>query len=127
MRRRKYANTKTEVDGILFDSKKEASYYIELKHRRLSGEITNLRLQVRYEILPSVKEEEIKQLKTKQKIVERCVQRPTYYVADFVYTNPETGQDVVVDVKSKATHKDKVFRLKKKMMRALLGINVIEV
>lgn len=123
----KYRNTKTIVDGITFDSKKEANYYLFLKQKEADGEISNLRMQVPYEVIPEVWEDEVKHLKTKDKIVRRCVQRATHYVADFVYTVCETGLDEVVDVKSFITRKNPEYRLKKKMMRAFKGISIIEV
>lgn len=123
----KYRNTKTIVDGITFDSKKEANYYLFLKQKEADGEISNLRMQVPYEVIPEVWEDEVKHLKTKDKIVRRCVQRATHYVADFVYTVCETGNDEVVDVKSFITRKNPEYRLKKKMMRAFKGISIIEV
>ena len=123
----KYRNTKTIVDGITFDSKKEANYYLFLKQKEADGEISNLRMQVPYEVIPEVWEDEVKHLKTKDKIVRRCVQRATHYVADFVYTVCETGNDEVVDVKSFITRKNPEYRLKKKMMRAFNGISIIEV
>lgn len=123
----KYRNTKTIVDGITFDSKKEANYYLFLKQKEADGEISNLRMQVPYEVIPEVWEDEVKHLKTKDKIVRRCIQRATHYVADFVYTVCETGNDEVVDVKSFITRKNPEYRLKKKMMRAFKGISIIEV
>lgn len=123
----KYRNTKTVVDGITFDSKKEASYYLFLKQKERDGEISNLRMQVPYEVIPEVWEDETKHLKTKDKVVRRCVQRATHYVADFVYTVNETGEEEVVDVKSFITRKNAEYRLKKKMMRAFKGISIIEV
>ena len=63
------------------------------------------------------------QLKTKTKQVQKLVQRATYYVADFVYKDAE-GNEVVEDVKGFRTAE---YLLKKKMMRALLGIQIKEV
>ncbi|WP_416330384.1 DUF1064 domain-containing protein, partial [[Clostridium] innocuum] len=48
----KYGAVKTEVDGIMFDSKREASRYQELRLLEQAGEITNLRLQVPFELIP---------------------------------------------------------------------------
>ena len=121
---RKYRNKKTEVDGILFDSKKEADYYIKLKVRLHTGQISNLQLQVPFELLPSIWKEELKHLKTKDKVVRRCMQKAVNYIADFVYTDNSTGAEVVVDVKGVKT---KEYRLKKKMMLALKGIEITEV
>ena len=121
---RKYHNKKTEVDGILFDSRKEADYYIKLKARLRTGQISNLQLQVPFELLPSIWKDELKHLKTKDKIVRKCMQKAVNYIADFVYTDNSTGAEVVVDVKGVKT---KEYRLKKKMMLALKGIEITEV
>ena len=51
-KRSKYGAIKTEVDGIKFDSKHEASRYKELRLLEQAGEITNLRLQVPYILFP---------------------------------------------------------------------------
>ena len=49
----KYNSRKTVIDGITFDSKKEAKRYVELKKKQEEGEITDLRLQVPFELVPS--------------------------------------------------------------------------
>ena len=121
----KYGNKKTWVDDLQFDSIKEARYYIYLRERQKRGEISGLRLQVSYEILPAVYEDRVVKLKTKEKIERHKVQPAVHYIADFVYV--EDGKEVVVDVKSAATKKKDSYILKKKMMRALLGITIIEV
>lgn len=48
----KYNAKKAEIDGITFDSKKEARRYAELKLLLRGGEIRDLRLQVEYELIP---------------------------------------------------------------------------
>lgn len=123
----KYLNRKTEVDGILFDSQKEANYYCYLKQREREGEISNLRLQVPFEIIPAVYGTRTKHLKTKDKEEQYCIQRATHYVADFVYIVTANGSQEVVDVKSFITKKNPEYRLKKKLMLAVHGIQVIEV
>ena len=127
----KYLNKKAEVDGIVFDSQKEAKYYRYLKTLEQEGKISNLELQKRYELIPAVKvtEEVVKQLKTKTKteIKERTLQRAIEYVADFVYTDNDTGETEVVDVKSWITKNNPEYILKKKMMFALKGIEIQEV
>lgn len=120
----KYGNKKVEIDGHVFDSRKEAKYYLYLKEKEKEGEISNIRLQVPFEIVPAVYETQIVHLKTKDKEVNRCVQRAVHYIADFVYTVNDTGEDEVVDVKGWRTEG---YRLKKKMMRAFNGIDIIEV
>lgn len=121
--RSKYHNKKVTFDGIEFDSKKEMYRYIRLKSMQEEGLISELRMQVPYEVIPAVYEKAEKQLKTKVKMVDRCVQKATHYIADFVYTDKD-GNMVVEDVKGTRTEK---YLLKKKMMRAFLGITIKEV
>lgn len=123
--RSKYGNKKTFVGDIPFDSVKEARYYIFLRDLEKNGRISDLRMQVPYEIVPAVYEDRVVKLKTKEKIERHRVQPAVHYIADFVYM--EDGKEVVVDVKSKATKENAVYILKKKMMRAFLGITITEV
>lgn len=103
-RKGKYNNIKTEVDGLLFDSKKEAARYIELKHLVRAGQISDLQRQVKFKL--EVNGEKI------------C-----NYLADFTYTN-HRGENVTEDVKGILTD---VYRLKKKLMKAIHGIEIKEV
>ena len=97
----KYGAVKTEVDGIKFDSKREASRYQELRLLEQAGEIANLRLQVPYILFP--KNEHGRALK---------------YIADFVY-NDDTGALVVEDAKG---HSTDVYKIKRRLMAELKGI-----
>jgi len=97
-KRSKYNNRKTVVDGITFDSKKEADYYCALKLLKQSGEIRDFGLQPKYELQPAFEKNGKKY-------------RPITYVADFVIVNND-GTTEVVDVKGVETQ---VFKLKKKM------------
>ena len=127
-RKGKYGNIKAVADGITFDSTKERDYYLFLKGKQQAGEISNLRLQVEYEIVPAVKKTWVKKFKRKpDELRETTVQPAVHYIADFVYTDNATGLEEVVDVKSEATRKDKVYILKKKMMRAFNNIEIVEV
>lgn len=131
MGKSKYNNKKVWYDGIKFDSQKERDYYIFLKHKESEGEIKNLRLQVPYIVIPKVEGERevVKHLKRGDKIIiqKYVKQRATEYFADFVYEDPVTGLEEVIDVKSKITRKKESYRLKKKMMLAFLGIDIVEV
>ena len=120
--RNKYHAKKVEFYGITFDSKKEGLYYLKLKDMERRGEITGLRLQVPYELLPAIYRDEVVHLKTKDKVVKRLVQRAVTYVSDFVYV--QDGKEVVIDAKGMRLPD---YILKKKMMLALKGIEVIEV
>lgn len=103
---RRYRNEKVIVDEILFDSKKEARRWSDLKIMQNRGEISALMRQPEFEInLNGVK---------------ICKIRP-----DFSYF----GKDgkIIEDVKSPITRKDPVYRLKKKLLRAFHGIELVEV
>lgn len=120
-RRRKYNAVKTEVDGILFDSKKEARRYQALRELEQNGEINDLRRQVKYTIIPEQRLPDVVGPKggiTKGKLLER----PVTYVADFVYTLPDGGT-VVEDCKGYRTTD---YTIKRKLMRWVHGIGIKE-
>lgn len=114
----KFHARKTEVDGYLFDSEKEAERYIQLKILEKAGEIKNLELQKKYVLVPKQTE----MVKGKSKVIEKeCA-----YVADFVYE--EDGETVVEDVKGfKKGAAYSVFTIKRKLMLFKYGIKVREV
>jgi hypothetical protein len=108
----KYRARKTP-DG--FDSEKERNRYSELRLLERSGYISDLRRQVRFEIIP-------KQYKDGHKM-----QRADY-IADFVYHDNRTGKQVVEDVKGyRGGEAYRLFVLKKKLMLERLGIWVEEI
>ena len=121
--RSKYGNRKAKARGKVFDSTMERSRYYTLSMLEKAGEISDLRMQVPYELIPAIYETQEVQLKTKTKQVQKLVQRATYYVADFVYKDAE-GNEVVEDVTGFRTAEK---NLKKKMMRVLHGIQIKEV
>lgn len=121
--RSKYGNKKATHNGTIFDSRKERNRYITLLALQKAGEISDLKMQVPFEIIPAVYEKVEKQLKTKVKIVDRCVQRATHYIADFVYTDKD-GNMVVEDVKGSSSILTPEFRLKMKLMRYVHGIQI---
>jgi hypothetical protein len=102
----KYRNTKVTADGHLFDSKKEAARYSELKLLEAHGAITDLEIQPSFRLVVN------------NKLICR-------YVADFLYY--ENGFRVVEDVKSEITRKNPVYRIKKKLLFALHGIEIREI
>ena len=122
-RKSKYGNKKAKANGKVFESKTERSRYYTLQMLEKAGEISDLRLQVPFEIIPAIYETVEVQLKTKTKQVQKLVQRAAHYVADFVYKDKD-GNMVVEDSKGFRT---KEYELKKKMMRAFLGITIKEV
>lgn len=121
----KYNNTKVEYDGIKFDSKREMQRYILLREAEENGIISNLELQVKYELIPAVREEYIEHLKTKDKVKTRTLQLPITYTCDFQYL--KDGVLIVEDVKASPKMLPKEFVLKEKMMFALKGIRIKKV
>lgn len=102
-KRRKYGNQRTEINGKWFDSKHEAEVYLTLVYRLQAGEITLLLRQVSFDLPGNIR-----------------------YVADFVTVDRE-GRFEVLDAKSEATRKNRVYINKKKQMLSEWGIEVREV
>ena len=128
-KRSKYGNEKAEIDGIKFDSRKEADRYRELMLLLKAGKIRDLRLQHEFLLQPAFTTPHGKRV------------RSIRYVADFTYEEMHIigqggcmdpiGQKivwrfVVEDVKSEATRKNKVYIMKKKMMQDKYGITIRE-
>jgi hypothetical protein len=105
---------------------KEARRYEQLLLLQKAGKITSLQRQVPYELLPNQYEtyqrfsKKGERLKDGTKLVERKVE----YVADFVYTDTETGENIVEDAKGVRT---KEYIIKRKLMYAIHGIRIHEV
>ena len=122
----KYNAKKVSVDGIEFDSKKEARRYQELLLLQKAGEIYMLERQKVYELLPAQREPDTVGKRggiIKGKLLERAVE----YVADFVYTD-KNGKTGVEDVKGfREGGAYAVFVLKRKLMLYRYGIKIIEV
>ena len=109
----KYKNKKVKVSGITFDSRKEARRYGELKYMLKAGKIKDLKRQVKYILIPS-----------QRNANNRVIERECAYIADFVYTDTETGEMVVEDVKGLRTD---VYKIKRKLMLERYGIRIKEV
>lgn len=108
VRTSKYHAKKTTIDGIEFDSAKEAKRFVKLREMQEAGRIQGLRLQVPFELLPSFECEGVKY-------------RGMKYIADFVYYRD--GKQVVEDVKGVKTAE---YKLKKKLMAFINHINIEE-
>lgn len=115
------------VNGITFDSKKEAKRYQELLLLERAGQIVDLETQVKFELIPS------------QRVDGKVVERACTYVADFAYLVPTHGQEideegrvhfwdgyepVVEDTKG---FKTKDYIIKRKLMLWVHGIRIKEV
>lgn len=106
--RGKHGSRKTLLDGITFDSAKEAARYSTLKLWQQVGAIRDLRLQVSYDLYGANGE------------------RVAKYLSDFTYWSVELNKEVVEDVKSPHTRTLPVYRLKLKLLRAQ-GVTISEV
>jgi len=96
-------SVRTEVDGVTFQSKREANRYLQLKIELKLGRISHLRLQVPFSLA-----------------VNRV--HVAIYKADFVYQRD--GAEIVEDAKG---HRTEVYLIKRKLMLACHGITVVEV
>lgn len=103
----KYHAVKTAIDGFTFASKAEARRYSHLKLLARIGEIADLELQPKFDFVVNG-------------------MKVCSYVADFRYRDVKTGAVIIEDVKSQPT-RTKEYRIKKKLMKAVHGIDVIEV
>ena len=126
----KFHSKKVTVDGITFDSKKEARRFQELCFKERAGEITDLQRQVKFVLIPSQYEAYERYGKKGQRLKDgkRCIEKECAYVADFVYK--ENGKLVVEDTKgyrNPSTAGYAYFVLKRKLMLLVHGIHIKEV
>lgn len=103
-------------------SKKEHYRFATLKMMQRAGIIANLREQVKYELIPAQYGECGKDLKGR--ITRVLLERACSYIADFVYTDCNTGQTIVEDTKGMRTRE---YVIKRKLMLYMHGIRIKEV
>lgn len=104
----KYGSRKVELDDITFDSQAEAKRYQDLQLLFRAGEIGKPDVHPRLDIVIGG--------------ASICS-----YIADFRYLDRRTGKIVVEDVKSAHTRKLPVYRLKRKLVKAVLNVDIVEV
>ena len=128
--RPKYGNNKIKNTFGTYDSELEWSRYLFLSNRQKEGEISGLRRQVEYLLIPAQYGTEIRHLKTKDKEVRVLLERPCSYIADFVYER--NGKTIVEDCKGEdKKYKGKrfstetaAFKIKKKLMLYIHNIQI---
>lgn len=108
----KFSNKKEEIDGIIFDSKKEAKVYLELKDLASKGEIAKFDRQVNFELIPTQRDGQNK-----------IIERPCQYKADFVVYHND-GEITAIDAKGM---RDGKYTIKRKLMLHVHKIRVHEV
>lgn len=118
----KYHSKKVMYNGEVFDSKKEWRRYCDLLIMQRAGEISDLKRQVEFELIPTQREPDIigtrGGIKKKGKVIElKCS-----YIADFTYM--QDGKLVVEDTKGMKTRD---YIIKRKLMLYLKGIQIKEV
>lgn len=107
----KYKNEKHVNNGVVFDSIKESNRYTELSLMQRAGLISDLRMQVPYELIPN------------QYIDGKLVERKIVYLADFVYTDKD-GNTIVEDVKGMRTRE---YKIKRKLLLYIHNIRINEI
>lgn len=126
--RAKYGNRNVVVDGITFDSEREAHRYTELKILEKADKITGLQLQREFELIPAQREM-TDQIYTKgpnegKLKPGKVIEHKCSYMADFVYWDLDTGKMIVEDAKGMRT---KDYIIKRKLMLYEYGIRIKEV
>ena len=107
----KYKSVKTEYNGVIYDSKKEAKYAFILDVLKKEGRISDIRRQVKFEW------------------EEQChangmmVTFKRKYLADFTYFDLKKNERVIVDVKGCLTAE---YKKKKKIVERLFNVEIIE-
>lgn len=110
--RSKYGARRTQINGITFASKAESKRYLQLLELERLGQIDSLELQPTFVLAPGVKYSNAARATP-----------PLRYKADFSYVD-HLGNKVVEDVKGRPTEG---YRIKRHLMLALHGIEVVEV
>ncbi len=130
MRRNKHGNQPVSLRGEHFDSRLEARRYIYLSLLEKMGKISELRRQVKFELIPAQYEDyetgklfKRGPLKGQPRIKRRCVEKSCNYYADFTYKD-ENGKLVVEDTKGDKTDK---YIIKRKLMLYIHKIKIREV
>ena len=118
--RTKYGNHKVKRDGMVFDSKREANRWTELKLLEKAGEISNLQRQVKFVLIPKQYSITERTKADRPKMIEREVS----YIADFTYHDNMLDEDVVEDAKGMRTE---AYKIKRKLMLRVHGIRITEV
>lgn len=113
-KRGKYNNKIIKTKDGKFDSKKEYSVWLKLKRQQELGKIKNLQRQVPFVLIPT----QYEMIGTKKYIVERECK----YIADFVWIDCQSGENIVADCKGGIMTPE--FIIKRKLMLYKFGIKI---
>lgn len=118
----KYHSTKIEFEGLKFDSKKELRRWKQLKEREAAGEISDLQRQVKFVLIPAIREPDEIGPRGGRK-PGALIERETAYYADFMYRDAQ-GRQIVEDTKGMKTPD---YIIKRKLMIYIHGIRIREI
>jgi hypothetical protein len=113
----KYGNHAVRVDGILFDSQREAARYQELQLLAQAGRISSIEIHPGFPLI-------VKELHRVDG--PEILHTVGMYHADFKYRDHRLGAWVIEDVKSQPT-KTEAYKLRKKIVEAVHGITITEI
>lgn len=113
----KYNAVKVRYDGYTFDSKAECQRYCELRLLERAGEIKDLQVHKKYELIPTQREK-------KYNGFGAVLEKSVTYEADFVYTSVRSNKTIVEDVKGVRTRD---YIIKRKLMLWVHGIKITEI
>lgn len=119
----KYHSQKVSIAQEIFDSKKEARRWLELKNMESHGLISGLQRQKKFLLIPSQHEPD-RVGPRGGKIKGKLLEREVAYYADFVYFDEEEKDFVIEDTKGVRT---KDYIIKRKLMLWLNGYQIREV
>ena len=119
----KYSNRKTEINGIVFDSAKEARRWQELKLLERAGKIAQLQRQQKFVLIPAQREKDAVG-KRGQPVKGKLLESECAYYADFCYFDVERMAYIVEDVKGVRTP---AYVIKRKLMLDRYGIQIREI
>lgn len=125
-KRSKYGNRKTTVDGLTFDSAKEARRWTELMQLLRCGDIRSLKRQPWFALVAPVMEGGIEDINAARIVGRSAIGE---YRADFSYERSDRGYGgitwtfVVEDTKGFRTD---IYKWKKRHFEAQYGISILE-
>lgn len=115
----KYFSKTVKTEFGTFDSKTEYERFLYLKHQENIGVISELKQQVKFEIIPKIIKKVPVQLKTKVKYVDRVEESAKHYTADFTYINHD-GQYVISEVKSEGSALARDYPLRRALIKQII-------
>ena len=115
----KFNAHKVTYRGMTFDSRKEFKRFLYLQFLEKKGVISQLRRQVKFQIIPPLYVARTVNHAKTTRIKSRLIDSPAYYTCDFLYR--ENGRIIIEDVKSAETARLKDYILRRKLMIRIIA------